>query len=180
MNDELVDIRPIIKLTDPFPSWIWWAAAGLLLLGLLAWFLVKRFRSPATSTTVTVEPSPYDWFEAAMRGIAPLRQDAVEYCHRLSFVFREYIERRYQFPATDRTSEELLRELRRLHLFSEDEAQTLRQLFQLLDPVKYAARRPSGDDVTWAEKTVRDLASRHRPPSDTPGVKEASHATATL
>jgi hypothetical protein len=167
----LKDIRPILALHDPFPwRWFWIILAFLALAVLIYWWWRRRkSRQTAKPTAIAIPLSPYEWFIQAMSGLESIRHDYVQYCHRLSFIFREYLERACAFPATDRTSEEILRDLRRTSalsgFFNDEQLTTVRQLFQRIDPVKYAASRPTQEDVAWAESTVRSLVEQQRPAS---------------
>lgn len=176
MTESLRDIRPILNISDSWPWWVWLLLALALVLTMAGlWILWKRRsnKQKVAPTPTIVEPTPYEWFLKAMQSIDALRPQPVAYCFKLSFIFREYLERCYQFPATDRTSEEILRDLRRLYLFNDAEAAEIRKLFNLIDPVKYAAVVPANDDVQWAEQMVRRLAEQHR-------YQGANHAPSAL
>ncbi len=166
MNQEpqdIYDIRPIIPLEDSSLLWLWLVITLVIVITLII-FLWWRWRHhKQTSTILTKEIDPYHWFIAAMEGLTTKNLSRVEHCYQLSFLFREYIERRYRFPATDRTSEEVLQQLQRAYYFSDAEMTTIRRLFAVIDPVKYASNQPSSHDMEWVEKSMHEIAEGHRP-----------------
>ncbi|MFZ1693871.1 MAG: hypothetical protein WAT74_11780 [Flavobacteriales bacterium] len=146
------DIKPIHRL--PF-SPLWWAMqhwtwiAGALataLLVALIVFLVRRKREPAQEAIPQEER-----VELHQRVLAQL--DALErerlwqqglhkpYQSRLTDLLRGYIEERYEVPALERTTDELLLELRVSPLSSEHQA-LLGNMLRAADMVKFAKALP--------------------------------------
>jgi hypothetical protein len=161
-KQALRDIKPIYELTDPI-NWLWLLGTIILIaiaVATIRWWLKKRANKPQEQPA-TPQIHPYQWLQNELSQLENL--DAREFCFRLSFIFREYVERQFNFPATDRTSEEILTQLRTHYIFANTEIQSIRQLFDIVDPVKYADQLPKADDTDKARQLVVGLANNHKP-----------------
>lgn len=146
-------IKPIVRL--PF-SPLWWVrqhwtwvagAAGILIAAALTLLLVRRIRRPSEPVAVPIEVPPLH-----QRILAQL--DALEherlwqqgqhkaYQSRLTDLLRAYIEERYEVPALERTTDELMHELR-VSPMSSDHQALLANMLRNADLVKFAKWLPS-------------------------------------
>lgn len=108
---DIHDIKPLI-IPDWGMDWgtaLPWLLLGIALLGLLFLFYYFWRKRGRQATDAQVEVSPY---EQAINGLEELSAEdfsaARDFYFALSAIFREYLEGRFQLPAPEMTSEELL------------------------------------------------------------------------
>lgn len=146
------DIRDIYE--PPFSwmhwareRWIWFAAGGgaLLLTALVLLLVRRRPKKAAPVPTGPVIPL-HERILAAMHGLEKERlwqQGAhKEYQSRLTDLVRAYIEERYNVPALERTTDELLAELK-VSALSGDHRNRLANMLRSADLVKFAKFQPA-------------------------------------
>jgi hypothetical protein len=138
----MTDIHPLKPVVNMGMDLSWWpyAAGALVVLAaiVLAWWFWRRRQKPAGATPAT-PPLPPD--QEALQRLSLLAADrAIDrklYYFRLSEILRLYVERRFDFPAAEMTTEELLPCIDRL-----DMPLTLAQPFKAFcracDPIKFA------------------------------------------
>jgi len=152
-RDSLTDIKGL-KEPIAFGSQIPWLyiAIGAVLAAVVAWVLYRVFRKK----DVEEAPEPVDtrppWIIARER-LEKLREsDYISrgefkfYYQSLTDIMRKYIEPRYGIDATDRTTMELKRLLRNIHLDREN-YDILFSMFDRADLVKFAKRVPGPGEV---------------------------------
>lgn len=159
----MTDIHDIKAALDPGADlvWLYWLLAALALAALVVLGLWIRKRSKK-GPRAAVEPAPvapeaeaYGLLDAlaADGGI-----DGKGFYFRLSAIVRRYVERRFEFPAAEMTTEELLPRLDRLPLAG-DLARSLKSFCRLTDPIKFAgaAVNPGrmGQDLAFAREFVQ-------------------------
>ncbi len=145
------DIREIRGVIGPV-AWspLWWLAAALLLaaVGFFLWHKRKR----ALAGPPPPPPVPAD--EQALKKLRELQASdwiatgrLKEFYSALSEIMREYLERGFQIPALERTTSELLRDVRHQARFSSEQFMTLKELLEAGDLVKFAKFRPDADEA---------------------------------
>ncbi len=184
---ELRDIAPPAAVET---RWRWGRiVATLLVLGALAAGLVVWRRRPKRQAipVPVFEPSiPAE--EAALAALRELERDSLaargllkEHYARLSLILRAYLERRFDLPAVESTSEEIRAGLARSPVLSDDDARGLLALFDEADLVKFARHDPgaeAGADALlrgrrWVE--ARQAGRRAAaPPAPAAGVAPAA------
>ena len=152
---ELVDIKGMVT---PPPDYGRMARNAGLLLGLLAvgglgYSLWKRYRNKVPP------PPPVPPWMMARQELAALEArglitagDFRTHFYILSEIFRRYFERRFQVPALEQTSEEILTHFRRggaLHQqVSENLQMTAQRFLKETDQIKYARFQPGVEQVS--------------------------------
>jgi len=149
---DIHDIKPILAVGHDW-YWLYWILGLLVLLALLVlgWRLWRRHRRPETvlpAPPVAPDAAAYDALDAlaAENGLAPK-----QFYFRLSAILRCYIEARYEFPAAEMTTEELLPQVAHLPLEA-PLAGGLTDFCRFADPVKFA------DGAAGQERLAHDLA----------------------
>jgi hypothetical protein len=94
------------------------------------------------------------------------------FCFRLSLVLREYLDRRYAIPAPERTTREILRELRRENL-RHDEAALLRDVLSRCDIVKFRGIEPGRAEANEVLRGARGFVEKTRE-AEPPAPEEGS------
>ena len=157
---DIHDIKPVLAL-DSGLTWLYWALGALVLIGLLAlaWWWWRRRKKPEvaapTAPVISPEQEAYQALDAlaAETGLTPR-----QFYFHLSAVVRHYTERRFDFPAAEMTTEELLPRVDRLPL-NHNLAGELKAFCRLADPIKFAdapaERQQMTRDLVFARDFVR-------------------------
>ncbi len=175
--DSASTLRPIAEPLEvsykPIPRALWYAAGALLLLLLAALFYryvwMRRPKTLAAEPAFVQPELPCD--ELALQKLQDLEERKLwqqgqtkEYHIELTDIIREYIEARFQEPALESTTEEILS---RLILVHPDRAvlERLGSVLRLADLVKFAKARPLSDQHSRAMQDARAfvLATRQEP-----------------
>lgn len=141
------DIKDIIEITpkkEESKLWMWLAIGGgvLLLIGLLLYFLLRKKKPVAVVTTV-IDP-----YEEAMKQLEKLRDskaDRKQYYSEMVDIFRVYVLKRKDIHSLQKTSDDLIVQLRSIAL-SKEQFEKLSQALRLSDFVKFAKYVPSAED----------------------------------
>lgn len=139
------DIKDIIEVqSEKKKQWWWYAAgAGALLALVLIYFFKKR--KPASEVTIAGRLGPY---EEAMKELEQLRKtkkDSKQYYSKLTDIFRLYIFRKKQILSLQKTTDDLIMQLKNLGL-PKEEFEKLSQVLRLSDFVKFAKYNPTEED----------------------------------
>lgn len=150
----LRDIKDIIE--PPFNALFWaqenWvpivAGAALLVLALFLIFRKPKVRKPERA----VKQPEISVHQRITTALLQLKEQKLwqqglhkEYQSRLTDLLREYIEERYEVPALERTTDELLNELRVSPLAHEQQT-LLGNMLRAADMVKFAKAIPSAEE----------------------------------
>lgn len=150
--DDLVDMRGIKDIRREPAIWLDylpWALAigGLVLLILLASWLIdraqKKKKQAALSRTVGLPPHELAWKKLDVLAQKHLWNKGLikDYCAELTFIVREYLEKRYTILALESTSDEILEHLQKID-FPENLRPGLHELLTKADLVKFAKAMP--------------------------------------
>ncbi len=147
--NAITDIKPIYKA----PIW-WWGIIRWILLGLGVaaagvgvYFLMRKLRSRATAEHAeAVAPEllrPAE--EVALEKLDKIKAEKIwqqgrqkDYYTELTDVVREYIARRFEVTAEEKTSDEILRELKPFFTEQKELYKRLCEMLRLADLVKFA------------------------------------------
>jgi hypothetical protein len=155
-TQNIADIKPVYTVPIGWADvWPWLAGFGLLLLaaalvgfGIYA-FIRWRSNKPVFSAPKPAEPPHV----IALRELDKLRGEKLwqnnrtkDYYTRLSDIVRTYIEGRFDVPAMEMTSDEILDGLRATGFEDNNLVNCLRKLFALADLVKFAKSEPLPDE----------------------------------
>ena len=118
------------------PPWVIYLGIflGLVVLGLIAWWIRKRSLQPKP------EQSPRD---RALQELNRMRAEMenstpYQFSIRVSDILRRYVTEQYQLPVTRQTSVEFLNALAKASPFSEDEKSLLEDFLNRCDLIKFA------------------------------------------
>lgn len=162
---DIHDIKPILDISGNGGwEWVLLGCAVALLLVALAWWLWKRRQRSESPTAEKAPPLAPD--REALAALDALTAEtglaSKQFYFRLSAILRRYVERRYQFPAAEMTTEELIPHMDRLPL-DRDLATAFKTFCREADPIKFAgatARRDRVDrDLVFCRDFVRRTAT---------------------
>lgn len=173
-------LRPV-KGFFTFRSYAWlWAVVGILAMGALAWAVVRFVRTRrGDAGGAGVPPRPPE--EAIWDLLHELEKSDLieqgrikEYYSRLSTGLRQYIEGRYGFPALDRTTSEILGEIRARNLDSSLRAR-LKRVLESSDLVKFARFTPGDEEIDADVELIKRIVTETTPkPEPDPEKPEAA------
>jgi len=156
VNTPVVDTAQAFKaikgpVSEPY-TWreiVPWVALGLVIIGLvifLIWYIKRRRKN----LPVFVKPKPsLPPYILAINQLEELRLAKVwqsgkvkEYHTQLTDIIREYLENRFQFDASEMTTDEIIEEISNLKV-NKEAASKLAGILQLADLVKFAKGQPT-------------------------------------
>jgi len=124
---------------------------GILLLVLLAIYIIRRLKKqkPLIPSRVITEPAHV----TALRNLDVLKEEKLwqqgqvkNYYTKLTDIIRIYIEGRFDVPAMEQTSDEILFSLKKISIEDESCFSALREILILADLVKFAKALPLPDE----------------------------------
>lgn len=151
-------------------------ATGAILIGLLIWwFFFKKHDDQAKDQPLIIRPA----HELALEKLEALDQQQLwqkgqikNYYSMLTYVAREYLENRYEIPALENTTGEILQKLASFRDIDQSLLNTLRQILTSSDMVKFAKAEPAATFHTEAlEKTRQFIVTTQARPQP---VEEAT------
>ena len=145
-NQPYHDIKDILEIKDAKKkiAW-WWYAAGAALLLVLLLLYVFRKKKPLP---VIIAKSVIDPYEEALKQLEQLKRDTPEsklYHTRLVDIFRLYIFKKKGILSLQKTTDDLVIQLKSLNL-NKEQFDRLSQSLRLSDLVKFAKYIPSDED----------------------------------
>ncbi len=159
-DQDLRDIKTEVRdFLGPDLASLWPAAVVIvagLAIALLAVVVTRRRRQSAQQEPVI---APGDWARTQLDELE--RRRLVEQGHvhefysRLSDIVRQYLERRFDLMAPERTTEEFLREARSGGVLADDHKQLLADFLRAADMVKFALHEPSATESGLALTAAR-------------------------
>ena len=160
------DIREIIDVPDAGTPWWYWVAGILSLsaLGTLVWLWIKSRRAKPVAAGVHASTrSPLQEALSNLRALesGPLANNAEwkKYYSELTGIFKIFIERRFNSPALQKTTDELLLMLN--SMMDRQMVSETAEALRISDAVKFARYQPGKDTASASlytiEKAIRAL-----------------------
>jgi LPXTG-motif cell wall-anchored protein len=167
---DIINVRPRAQ-----KQWWWYVIGGALLLGLLVLYLVRRKKAP-----IVQKPGrSIDPYEEALTELDQLHRskpEARQYYTRLVDIFRLYIFRRKNILSLQKTTDDLVIQMKGLGLDT-DQYKKLSQALRMADFVKFAKYVPGADDDTATYKDIRNaivtIEEKSKPVIEEPKNKES-------
>lgn len=139
-----------------------------VLLAALVYWWKKRKKEPVYVETAPAPLSPQEWAMQALDELSAMglwqQGEIKEHYTRLTSILREYLERKYAIHALEQTSDEIVDQLRQMHLHTEL-LQDTAQLLSVADLIKFAKADPGTDIHAETIERVRTFVAQT---SDTP------------
>lgn len=155
-NDQIKDITPIFEF-------LWWLKLLIMIiLILLAYLIYKKIKSKKNLNQYQISIDTRTPYEKAIDRLKELiakkliEQNKVkEYYTELSDIVRTYIEEEFKIPATQLTSNELIRKLK--NEFKIEIIIILREFFEISDLVKFAKYLPEIERINKNTQDAENL-----------------------
>jgi hypothetical protein len=165
-NQDYHDIKDVIDVQaeeKKKKDWYWYIAASALLLAAIIYLLARKKKKPKAKAP------PIDPFTEAKQELEKLRREnpgSKIFYTRLVDIFRVYILRRKGIASLQKTTDDLVVQLKSLKLSAEDFNQ-LAQTLRMSDFVKFAKYEPSEKDKTDSFNIIKgSIESIQRLPID--------------
>ncbi|MFT4061131.1 MAG: hypothetical protein QM642_02100 [Edaphocola sp.] len=173
--DTTKDFKPIKEIvTVPFSIWDYWyvmlAMALLVAFGIFIWYYFKK--NKANKIPVVQRVPPEKAHEKALRLLSELKGkdyslkgNSKQFFSELSDVLRTYLEERFNIPAMEQTTDELMNNLKKL----DDSKAELRKVrgdlktvLNTSDLAKFAKANPLPEEFDESIATAADIINRTR------------------
>jgi len=147
---DIKDIKPLAEIIRDYKLIISLSLAGVVLLALVIggiyWYRVKYQKAKV------LPPRPAH--ELALEELDHLRKEGLiekgiykEHYFKLSEIFRRYLEKRFRFPAVERTTEEILPEISNLKGCNKKVKSEAQKFLSQTDLVKFAKYTPTTQEA---------------------------------
>jgi len=166
-KQKLFDIKPVIEVEKPsegFPMWILYTALGLLVLGLLLYFLFFRKTKAEREAENKLAP-----FEEAIQHLVQLDNEDLlasneykKYYSELTDVLKRYLDEKVYDNALESTSDELIEKLELLRdsgklPISKEAIVELSRVLKTSDLVKFAKSQPDEGTARVDRSTIEKM-----------------------
>ncbi len=146
---DIIEVNPVEK-----KNWLWFIISGVILFVLIIiWLLSMRRKKIISPVQQVVNP-----YEEAMKQLEQLRKENLQskqYYSELVDIFRLYIFRKKEILSLQKTTDDLILQLKNINLDKEQFAQ-LSQALRLSDFVKFAKYIPAKEDDVNMFNTINN------------------------
>lgn len=171
LQDDILDIQPIVEIPVPWP-WYYWALLVLSLL-ILAWGVRRWMNRPPAKAALPLPEPPHLLARRRLLMAADLMHTPEPFAVEVSDVIRSYLEARFHYRAPDRTTEEFLQELKASQNLSSDQKLCLADFLSRCDLVKFAGFEPDLPELKSLLRAAEQLVEETQPRPPSPSVEEA-------
>jgi len=171
--EDINDLKPQVQFPNLLPLWILLGLVAAAALAYTGYRLYRRYRRIRLYGAPITDP----WDEArdALNAI-PVEDwlsagQVKRYYYTVSEILKRYLTRRFEFPAIDQTTTEIVRSMKQAKV---QEREGFGDFFQRADMVKYAKYIPPQSDVGAVLETAHGLVKATTPaPEPAPASAEA-------
>jgi hypothetical protein len=144
-NQDYHDIKDIIEVAPPKKKqWWWFIAGGALFLALVVIYLLRK-KKPVPVALPKVEIDPYKEAMLELEQLQKDKPDSKKFHSKLTDIFRLYVFRKKGILSLQKTTADLVLQLRDLN-FNKEQFDKLSQALRLSDFVKFAKYVPTNED----------------------------------
>lgn len=152
----IYDIRGVAQAPFSITEWLVENWKTILAIVLLIAIIISAYwwwKNKPKHKEVEISEPQRPAHEIALEKIAVLRMQKLwqdgktkEYYTQLSYILREYIELRFDIPALEQTTDEIIQTMRLRPSFSQELLNETKQVLSLADLVKFAKENPVGNE----------------------------------
>ena len=149
-TQQILPIATIIEEPRTWEDYMWllYILIPLLIIGLLVWYIIRSKQAPKPKLTTIIKRPAH---VIASDKLNTLRQQALwetgeikKYQTELTYTIREYLENRFEIKALESTTDQIVKSLKDKD-FSLSHENSLREILQMADLVKFAKANPPAD-----------------------------------
>lgn len=144
-------------------EWALWAAGGIAVAvgsTVLAVWVLRRRDLEAQETVMLPHEWAFNQLQSLIDEQLVERGLVTDFYFRLSTIVRQYIERRFDLMAPERTTEEFMWEEQRSSKLPDGYRTMAYRFLQACDMVKFARHTPQEEEIVKAINSARDFVSR--------------------
>ena len=182
-----LDIKDVAGV--PLTLWEILAYGGIMLLVLAAlWYALRRsLRQPVVEAPVLVRSTILPAYDMALEKLRALEKEKVwergehkAYQSTLTEILREYIERRYQVPALEQVTAEIVRSVAMMGV-EPDVMVKLEQMLRIADMAKFATYTPGANEHVLGLRIAYEFLEHTKPeqPEEPEVIEERASPVAT-
>ncbi len=149
------DIKDVVEVAETKKKDWWWYSVWAVVFALMLWLLLRRKKKPVTALAVQVI-DPYKEAVAALEKLERDKPGQKEYFSSLTDIFRLYVYRTTGILSLQKTTDDLVLQLRSLHL-DKDRFDELAIALRLSDFVKFAKYQPDETDADASINSIRQV-----------------------
>lgn len=168
VDTTLADIKPILKEPLKLVDFIWYILGGLVLI-LVVVLIIRSSKRKNLPPPPPVQAPPLLPHELALKQLEALEKQRMwqsgqvkAYHSALTYIVREYLEKRYGILALEQTTDEILAQLRQRD-FDFSLSQKLGDVLQTADLVKFAKAEPTAAFHEQAMVVAREFILKTKP-----------------
>jgi hypothetical protein len=174
-SEDLNDMAPIKDIIVEPTLWSDYLPLAAMILGaLLVLYLLYRWMNQSKKVKIRNRELEQPAHILALKKLHALQQQGLwekgaikEYCASLTFIIREYLEKRYKVLALESSSTELLAQLKSSVEFPDELRNTLRDVLTEADLAKFAKAIPADtfyeQSMNFAQELVRRSIPKEEP-----------------
>jgi hypothetical protein len=166
-QQDIRDIKAIEKTPSHLLAWLGGALAVIGVTALGMYLFKKRKRKGNERQRLPAHEEALNRIQELEIPSGENSEALKRYYFLLSEIIRSYAENKYGFPATDMTSEEIVRALRTNSLISEDQKLRFIEFLKESDIVKFTDFYPPRETIPLAKDRVRDFVLQTQPVVET-------------
>ncbi len=159
-GQDIRDIKSLQEINRELPLlWVLIGLGTLLILGIVIGVLIYR-RKRKQDLEQYLLPEEQAQKELNHLEITGLLEEERyrEYVFGLSLIFRRYLERKFQMPAAEQTTEEILVSLRTTQILTQTLKEMARTFLEETDPIKYTGLAPQIEETgAWRARLLSFL-----------------------
>lgn len=154
-NQPYHDIKDVIDVEDEEQKkeWLWYVIGGAVLFVIMLYLLLRKKKTPVTQKTEQAI-DPYKEAMTQLETLQKQRPDSKQYYSSLTDIFRLYIFRKKGILSLQKTTDDLVLQLRSLDL-NKDQFDKLAQALRLSDFVKFAKYQPTDTDDAVSFESIK-------------------------
>jgi hypothetical protein len=155
-NKDYHDIKDVIDVQvkeKKAETWYWYTAASAVMVAAIIYFLLRKRKKPIAKVPFV---DPYKQAKQELEKLVKENLAAKMFYTRLVDIFRLYISRRKGIASLQKTTDDLVVQLRSLKLPAE-EFNRLAQALRMSDFVKFAKFEPAESDKSDSFKTIKEF-----------------------
>ena len=163
LQQDIKDIKDPQDVPMDWTKYIWWIVVGLVLAILIAAIIIYFVRKKKGKTFLPRSVPKIPAHEIALAELEKIRQQQLwqndrikEHHSAVTDVLRQYIEDRFELPALEQTTDEIMESLRTVNL-SEEMRKRVKDILTMADLVKFAKAKPVGPENEACMITAIDL-----------------------
>ena len=144
-------------------SWIFWVVIAILVGFYIAYRVFNYYQSKKANPTPQIQVRELSLIEKTEAALLQLEQQQLieqelfkEFYSELITIFKSYLNKSYSWTTTEMTSNELMKQMSSVELFS-PEQEMLRLVLTEADLSKFAKYTPSSDNARLALSQIRQL-----------------------